>query len=210
MPSITISRQLGSLGDEVARAIAGRLNYQVVSRDLINQAAIRCGAPEMALFMIDDLDLLGLRPSRQIRQKFLDSISQVMHELADQGEFVIVGRAGQMILRGFPGVLHVKVIAPAELRAGRVALGQGISLEAARAQVVASDRSRRNYLKQYYQARWDDPELYDLIINTSRLAPEEAACLICQAMKQCIFPEMEKIQYTTELTTNGNKIGSPT
>lgn len=210
MPSITISRQLGSLGDEVARAIAGRLNYQVVCRDLINQAAIRCGAPEMALFMIDDLDLLRLRPSRQTRQQFLDAISQVMHELADQGDFVIVGRAGQMILKGCPGILHVKVIAPTQMRVGRVAKDQGISLEAAQAQVEASDRSRRNYLKQYYHARWDDPELYDLIVNTSRLAPEEAACLICQALKQCIFPEMHITQDSTRLTTNGNKIGSRT
>ena len=203
MPSITISRQLGSLGDEVAQAIAERLNYQVVCRDLINQAAIRSGAPEMALFLIDDLDLLGLRPSSESRQHFLTSISEVMHELAAQGDCVFVGRAGQMILRDYPGVLHVKVIAPARLRIERIAAVQGIDLEAANAQVLASDRSRRNYLKRYYQARWDDPELYDLIVNTSRLAPGDAACLICQAMKQCIFPTMQNGRFSTLQTTDG-------
>jgi cytidylate kinase len=203
MPSITISRQLGSLGDEVAQAIAERLNYQVVCRDLINQAAIRCGAPEMALFMIDDLDLLGLRPTRKSRQHFLTSMSEVMHELAAQGDYVIVGRAGQMILKDYPGVLHVKVIAPARLRIERIATEQSISLEAAQAQVLGSDRSRRNYLIRYYHVRWDDPELYDLIVNTSRLAPADAACLICQAMKQCIFQTMQNSRSTILQTTNG-------
>jgi cytidylate kinase len=191
MPTITISRQLGSLGDEVARAVADRLNYQVVCRDLINQAAIRCGAPEMALFMIDDLDLLGIRPTIEVRKQFLDSMNQVMHELADKGNLVIVGRAGQVILRNHPGVLHVKVIAPARLRIERIAADQSIPLDAARAQVEASDQSRRNYLKRYYRTQWDNPELYDLIVNTSRLVPEEAACLVSQAMKQCMFPEKQ-------------------
>ena len=188
MPSITISRQLGSLGNEVARAIAVRMNYQVVCRDLVNQAAIQCGAPELALSFIDDLNLLGIRPSEKSRRKFLECIDRAMHELANQGDVVIVGRAGQIILRDFPGVLHVKVIAPAPLRVERIASEQGITLEAAQAQVQTSDRSRKNYLKRYYHARWDDPELYDLIVNTNRLAPAEAACLIGQAMKQWLSP----------------------
>jgi cytidylate kinase len=187
MSTITISRQLGSLGDEVAQAIAERLNYQVVCRELINQAAVRSGSPETALAFIDDLDLLGIHPPIQNQRRFLESIALAMLKLADQGGYVIIGRAGQMILRDVPGVLHVKVMAPTPLRVERVAAGQGISLEAAQAQIQASDRSRKNYLKRFYQARWDDPELYDLIINTARLAPDEAACLVCQAMTQC-FP----------------------
>ena len=65
-----------------------------------------------------------------------------------------------------------------------LALTQNIPLAAAQAQVQASDRARRNYLRRYYQARWDDPELYDLIINTARLTPESAADLICRALRQ--------------------------
>ena len=188
MTAITISRQLGSWGDEVAKAIAERLDFQVTCRELINQAARRSRAPEMALAYIDDLGLLGLQPSTKARRSYHEAIQSVMEEAANKGNIVIIGRAGQVILRDFPDVLHVKVIAPAALRAARIANKLNISIEAANAQVSASDRARRNYLQRYYDARWDDPELYDIIVNTQRLSPDQAACLICQAMAQCIPP----------------------
>jgi cytidylate kinase len=186
MTTITISRQLGSLGDEVAQAIAGRLKYRVVSRDLINQAALRAGAPEMALATIDELGLLGIRPSVKAQRAYHQAMQKVMEEYANQGDFIIIGRAGQVILRNHPQVLHVKVIAPSALRANRIAQLQDISLEAAKAQIETSDRNRKNYLQRYFHVRWDDPEIYDLIVNTDRLEPEQAACLICQALTQCI------------------------
>jgi cytidylate kinase len=188
METITISRQLGSLGDEVAQAVAQKLNFRVVSRELINQAAIRSGAPEMALAVIDDLGLLSIHPSVRARRAFLETIDKVVKEINEEGKVVIVGRAGQMILQSLPGVLHVKVIAPSIVRAERIAFQLGISLEAALAQITASDRSRRNYLKRYYRARWDNPELYDLIVSTARLKPEKAADIICQTFSQCIHP----------------------
>ena len=186
MSVITISRQLGSLGDEVARAVASRLDYQIIGRDLINQAAVRANVPEVALSAIDDLGLLDLHPSPESIQAYQKSISGMMHELAGAGNIVIVGRAGQVILRDNPQVLHVKVIAPERMRFQRVAQQHNTTLKCARAQVLTSDQTRKSYLKNFYQVRWDDPQLYDLIVNTARLLPQQAACLICQALKNCV------------------------
>lgn len=185
MNVITISRQLGSLGDEVAEEIAKRLGFRVVCRELINQAAQRAGAPEMALAAIDDLGLFALRPSQRARKAYQAAVRSVMYELAGEGQVILVGRAGQAILADWPDVLHVKVIAPSELRAQRVAEAQRVSMEAARSQVETSDASRRNYLRRYYHVRWDDPELYDLVLNTARLEPGQAACMVCQAVEHC-------------------------
>lgn len=184
MYTITISRQLGSLGDEVAEKVAIRLGYQVVCREIINQAAIQCGAPELALAWIDDLGILDIKPTPKERQAFLVSIQEVMDRLADLGNVVIVGRAGQTILGNRANVFHVRVIAPAALRAERIANLQNISIKAAQAQVETSDRTRWNYLKRYYRACWDDAELYDLIINTARVNPDQGACMICRTIEQ--------------------------
>ena len=186
MSVITISRQLGSLGDEVAHAVADKLDYQIIGRDLINQAAVRANVPEVALAAIDDLGLLDLHPPPESIHAYQNSISEIMHELAAVGNVVIVGRAGQVILRDNPQVLHVKVIAPERMRFQRVAQQQNTTLECAQAQVLTSDKTRKNYLNKYYQVRWDDPQLYDLIVNTARLQPQQAACLICQALNNCI------------------------
>ncbi len=184
MAVITISRQMGSLGCQVAEEIARCLKYRVVWREVINEAASRAGVPEVALATIDELDILGLRPSAEARKAYHDAVKEIMQELADEGNVVIVGRAGQVILRGKAEVLHVRVYAPFEMRVERIAQRHSESLEAANAQVIASDQSRTRYLKRYYQARWDDPDLYDVMVNTAHISAEQTALVICRALEQ--------------------------
>jgi cytidylate kinase len=188
MPTITISRQLGSLGYQIARQIADRLGYRLVWRELINQAAQRAGVPEMALETIDELGLLGVKPTAEAQAAYSLAVQQVMEELAETGQVVIVGRAGQVILRGRADAVHVRVIAPLELRAMRVAHARNISLRAARAQVTTSDRTRRLYLSHNYQADWDDPDLYDLVLNTARLTSATATELVVRAIELRSIP----------------------
>jgi len=57
-------------------------------------------------------------------------------------------------------------------------------VQAARLQVEASDRSRRDYLRRDYHVNWDDPELYDLILNSSRLSVDAIVEIACWAVEQ--------------------------
>lgn len=186
MATITISRQMGSLGSQIARQTAEMLGYRFVWRDLINQAARRAGAPEMALAAIDELRLLGLCPSPQDCRAYHRAVEQIMQELADQGNVVIQGRAGQVILKDRTDTFHVRIIAPKDLRIVRVAQKHGVSLDQAQAQVEASDRYRANYLRRFYHVRWDDPSLYHLVINTAHLTPAQAGTIIIQAASICL------------------------
>jgi CMP/dCMP kinase len=180
--SVTLSRQLGSMGCEVAQAVKDRLGYRVVWRELVNEAGKRSGAPELALDCIDDLGLFGITVPNHSRSIYKQAMQEVMKELVEEGNVVIVGRAGQVILSDFPNVIHVRIIAPLELRAKRIAEKRSIPIEGARAQVEASDCNRRLYLKRCYKVRWDDPNLYDLIINTGRFTPDMAAEIIAQTV----------------------------
>ncbi len=179
--TITIARQLGSLGNEIAQRAAALLGFRMYRREVINQAALRAGAPEAALAAIDELGLLKICPSPEICHAYHEAVRQVMVEISSSGGVIIVGRAGQVILKDHPCALHVRIIAPLELRAERIASRQNIHLDFAFAQVKASDKARRKYLKQFYQADWDDPGLYDLIINTRQMSAEDAAMLIREA-----------------------------
>jgi cytidylate kinase len=180
MAVITISRQLGSQGRDVATLVAERLGYRFVWRDMINEAARRASTPEVALATIDELDLLGLAPAPGARKAYCQAVQQVMSELAQTGNVVILGRAGQIVLHGHAQLVSARIVAPLDLRAERTARQQGITLEAARFQVEASDRHRREYLERFYQSQWDDPTLYDLVINTAHITPSEAADMICR------------------------------
>jgi cytidylate kinase len=181
-PSITISRQLGSQGCEIAQAVEKRLGFRLAWRDMINEAGRRAGTPEIALDCIDELGLFRLQISPQKRLIYQKAMEEVIRELASQGNVIIIGRASQAILGNFPHVLHVRVIAPKSLRAKRIAEKHKIPIPGALAQVEASDRTRRQYVKRFYNLRWDDPELYDLVINTGQISIETAALMIADAV----------------------------
>lgn len=182
MDVVTISRQMGSWGSVVARLVAERMNYRMYWRELINQAALRAGAPEVALAVIDELGLLGVNPSAQQQQDYVRAIGQVLREVADGGQAVIVGRAGQVVLRGHPRVLHVRIVASEDDRIRRISEEKNVSLKAAEAQIHASDRTRKLYLSRFYQADLEDASLYHLVLNTSWLPCAAAADMICHAL----------------------------
>jgi len=89
-----------------------------VGRDIINQAALAAGVPQVALAEIDELGFFGLRPSARDRQLYQSQVERIIRDLADEGSAVIVGRGGQVVLGQRPDVLRVRVIAPL---AGRIA-----------------------------------------------------------------------------------------
>ena len=180
---------MGSLGSQVADETARRLGFRLVFRDLINQSAHRAGVPEVALATIDELGIFGLKPSRADLQAYHRAVKQVMLELASIGNVVIVGRAGQIILQDAPGFLHVRVVAPKELRVTRTMQDKGLSFQAAMAMIEKSDKSRAQYLQRNYHAEVDDPGLYDLVISTEHFTLDAAAVLLISALNQLLEAE---------------------
>ena len=184
MPIITLSRELGSRGDDIAVAVAERLKLRLIGRDLLNQAARQAGVPEVALAEIDELGLLGVKPSREALQHYRSTVEEVMRGLADAGNVMLVGRGSQIVLAGRAGVLHVRIIAPRAERVRYVQERCHVTAEAAAARIDASDHARAGYLRRSYGARWDDPLLYDLLLNMAHLTVESAVDLLCVAAQQ--------------------------
>ncbi len=183
MTVITISRQLGSQGTTLGRKVAARLGYALVQRELINEAARMAKSPDMALATIDELGLFGLEPDPSQQQLYLDAVKTIIEDLAHKGDVIIVGRAGQAILRDHPQVFHLRVIAPMETRIQRIVEAHGIPRQAAEAQIQDSDRYRASYLERFYHINWDDPAYYHAIINTGLIDLDAAAEGLCAAVR---------------------------
>lgn len=169
---VTISRQIGSGGSSFAKELASRSGYGLVWREVINQAAIKIGAPDVALAMIDELGLLGLCPEPETCQSYINAVQQVMEEYAQKGKVIIVGRASQVILKDYPDTLHLRVIANVETRIHNICETKKVKNKAALAQIEQSDHYRADYLKRFYAVDWNDPSLYDLVLNTSKFPKE--------------------------------------
>ena len=162
----TISRQYGSGGSKLAIKLAELSGYELIWREIINHAAIQIGSPDMALAVIDELGLLDISPDDETWSKYREAIRQVVITKAEKGKVVIVGRASQIILKDFPNCLHIKVIASLDTRIKNVHETKKVNLNAAKAQIMESDKNRRDFIKKIYQLDWNEPSLYDLTINT--------------------------------------------
>lgn len=183
MSAITISRQMGSQGNEIAWQVAQKLGWRPVNRQLINQSALAARVPQVALAEIDELGLFGLRPSAKEWRAYQSQVEQFIHNLADEGGVVIVGRGGQVVLRDRPDVLHVRVIAPFEARVSWLQQKEKISVEAAQARLKESLKVRTQYLQRSYGVQVDDPTLYHLVINTGLVNVSQATDLVVQAFQ---------------------------
>ncbi len=183
MSAVTISRQMGSQGDELAWQVAQQLGWQLIRRDLINQAALGAGVPHVALADIDELGLLDLRPSIREWRAYQNQVEHIIRGWADKGDVVIVGRGGQMTLRGRPDVLHVRVVAPLDMRIIQLQQEKNIPAQSARARLEASAKARDSYMKRCYGVQLDDPTLYHLVVNIGLLGLSQAVNFIIQALQ---------------------------
>ncbi len=181
MTVITLSRELGSRGDDVAVGVAERLGLRLVGRELINRAAADAGAGEVALAELDELGLLGVKPSADSLRRYREKVGEIIEEQASRGDVLLIGRGGQVVLGGRRDVLHVRITAPVEVRCAAVQARCGVSAEVAAARVNASDAARASYHRRHFNARWDDESLYDLILNMSRLTAQTAVDIVCAA-----------------------------
>ncbi len=187
MGIIAISRGSFSGGEALARGVAEQLGYRCVSREVILEAGWAYGQPAEKL-----LSAMEKRPSlweRAIgrRRTYLTYVQAALCEHAQGGNLVYHGYLGHMLLPGVSHVLRVRVIADMEYRIRAAMQQQRLGREAARQYIERVDKERRQWTQFLYDVDWNDPRLYDLVVNLSRI-PLPAACpLVIQVMRSEAF-----------------------
>jgi cytidylate kinase len=203
MAVITISRELGSEGDRIAELLCGELGYRWVDKAIVAQMAQEAGMDEEAVLAVehsvatrarftstDMRSLYSKQPGAWEKKAALDDetyrriVRETMERYAAEGNVIIIGRGGQMVLRDHPAALHVHLYAPAELRARRIAQRLDIAEQDAARRIAASDEEKRLYIRTMHDnANWKDPKYYHLMINTGVVPPEVAAQIITLAAR---------------------------
>jgi len=178
MPIITISRGSGSGGQILARDVAARLGYDIVSREEIVHEAARFGATE------DALQRALLRPPglwdrfHHERHRYLAFVQAALCERVRNGRVVYHGNAGHLLLPDIAHVACVRLIAPTDFRIRLLGERSGMSEADAAAHIETVDRQREKWTRFLYGVDWLDPGLYDLCINLRTLAVEDAVELV--------------------------------
>jgi len=191
---ITISRQYGARGSEIAARVAEALGWRVVDNELVERIAARAGlSPEdvaereervptfverLARTLVAATPELVVPPESggtvpQLEEADLVRITEtVVAEIASEGNVVMVGRAASAVLARQRDALHVKVVAGRDYRIGVAARRLGVSPAEAAKVVDNSDKMRLRYHRQYYQRDWNDPVHYHMVLNTEALGVE--------------------------------------
>lgn len=214
MAVITISREIGSGGDEVARQVCEVLRYRYFDKHLLVDAAAEVGLTKEQIIDYTEehyevKDLLsrllrrGARPVHRVEVRQMDAsgreaiteqaidevqyvawIKSAVRAAYDSGDIVIVGRGSQAVLQDRPLVLHVRIVAPMATRLRRLQHQHNIDLDEAQRRIERQDRATAEYLGRFFGVRWDDPLLYHVTINTGKVGIEGATQLIVDGVVQ--------------------------
>lgn len=183
---ITISRQAATNGALVAHLVAERLGLRVYDSELVDEIARQLNVDPSILTRFDEA---RLSPVSSILWEWRSSINeQVYHRslvlalrrIAQAGNAVIIGRGANFVLRG-PDNLHVRIVAPHELRVAMYRAGEGVDEHTAEQWIRREDRERAKFVEAQFHHHIDDPQQYDLVVNLAGLTPEMAAEVIARA-----------------------------
>lgn len=198
MHFITFSRRYGAGGGQIAKKVAEKMGYKFYDTDAIEYKAGELGFRE-------DIEEIAERPPSFFQRIFsskpsvdLDRLNSVVYELAKRGDAVFLGWGSHMLLRAFDCAFHVRVIASREKRI-RSLIGRGMSAEDASSLIDRTDHDREAFIKFAFGVDWDDPDLYDLVINMDKLSLDLAVETVVRVarseeIKACSIDAMRQIE----------------
>ena len=196
-PMITISRQYGTDGHQIAKFLAEKLGIPFYDKDLISIASKETRFAEKAF---DEAErtattslgyILSNRSNRSLYgmplndQMFMVQ-SGIIRTIADKGPAVIVGRCADYVLSGYKPTIDIFLQASTEARTKTVMERENVSKKEAQARIARLDKSRATYYNYYTDRKWSDLNNYDIALNVSHLTAEEAAGLLATFINQVV------------------------
>ena len=182
---ITIGRQLGSGGKEVAERLARELGVKVYDKALLQAAACESGIDASLFEQADERESSSLfgnffsihgSISEYIssgscidNDRLFEIQSEAIRNIAQSESCIIVGRCAEYVPRDHPSMLSIFITADHGDRVARIMRGEGLERDAAIEFIEKNDKKRRSYHDYYATTHWGEASSYDLCVNLSRL-----------------------------------------
>lgn len=200
---ITISREFGAGGSELALAIRERLGWPVLDHTLIERVADRLRLDPRTVEQMDEhpptlfsrvaaalliapVESPMLMDTTEIMSPdaVADAASAAIREAANDPPVIVVGHGAQLLLGNRPGTLHLRLVAPPESRIQRICRRGGCDERTALSDIRRIDDARVAYVRRYQHHDVRDSLLYDLVINTGRVSIDGAADLVAAVVRE--------------------------
>jgi cytidylate kinase len=189
-PYLTISREAGAGGSEIARQIGERLGWDVLDRNLLESIATRLNTSPGLIERLDEAqsnwayDLMAAWLDRDMvgHETYLRHLEGIILAAARRGKVVLVGRGAGFLLPHEGGV-SVRLVASEEYRIERTMRLENLTHAAAKEFVRNLERGRTEFVDRHFHRNIADPHLYDMVLNVGRLGVESTVELIVAAIK---------------------------
>src|SRR5256884_7340056 len=192
MPLVAMTREMGSLGMDVARILESELKVPIVYHEMVNHLA-----DKMRLRKSHVIRLLGGKASlfeRLTADKTSLNIytADEMLQVASKGA-VMRGWGAAHLLRPVKHAVRVRICAPFELRVQRMMRRLDTNdRDAVATEIRNSDEAQGAIARRHFDIDWQDPEGYDLSLNTERMSVEQCAEEIIQLSGKPDFIETDR------------------
>jgi len=190
LPCITISKEVGSQGVELAHRLAKRLNWKLFDKDLVEYIAANAQVQRDMVEIFDEktqseihnwvvtlLDRYALASD-----KYFKHLMIAITTISEHGHAIVVGRGANFILSP-QKALRIKTVAPIPYRIEQVMQEQNMSRTEALRYVEKMDKDRHAFMRRFFHQKADDPLSYDLVLNMATLNLQVASEIVVRALK---------------------------
>ena len=185
---ITIARQHGSSGREIARALSEDLGIQCFDKEIVDEAAENSSIckelissfdeKRVSPFMLQTTQYPSMNYGLGLNIQVASAQFDVIRKLADQGDCIFVGRCADYILRERKDLTRVFIMGEQEDKIRCIMNRQNVSETEAKKKIKQVDKDRSSYYKYYTDQIWGESENYDLCINSSKIGVAGAVNVI--------------------------------
>ena len=185
---ITIGREHGSNGHDIARALAQELGYACFDKEIVDTAAENSNFSKEILHSYDEKRVspyivpvphyLGLNESFRLNMQVASAQFDAIRSLAERGDCIFVGRCADYVLRKEPALVRVFIMADEEFRIRTMMERKNLSEAEARKLIRQVDKDRASYYKYYTDQIWGERENFDLILNSAKIGVDGCVKLI--------------------------------
>jgi cytidylate kinase len=182
---ITISRESGSRGQQVAERLSEQIGFDLFHHEILeamietskNSKALLETLDERGMNIVDDIVSALVHEHHLWPDEYSKLLLKILNTIGKHGNAIILGRGGNCALKKF-NTLRIRIVAPVSMRWKTIQKTRDLSMDDAQKFMISTDANRSAFVKRYFNCDTHDPSNYDLILNTGTLSVEKTVQVI--------------------------------
>ncbi len=182
---ITISRESGSQGYEVAKQLCREIGFDLFHHEIVdtmvetskNSRVLLETLDERGMNIVDDIISNFVNEHHLWSDEYSKFLFKILGTIGKHGNAVILGRGANCVLKK-QKALRVRIVAPMIVRRDHIQRSLDLSKDDTQKHIISTDANRSAFVKRYFNSDATDPANYDLILNTGTLSVEKAVQVI--------------------------------